>query len=185
MTPTTVYVLVPAANSLVSFDTANVALVNPPVAVTGLTGGETLVGIDFRPQNGLLYGFGVNATADTGTLYAITTRTGVAGVIGTAGSVAFTTGGTAADLPDSATVGYGFDFNPPVDRVRMVAGALNFRVNPNPARRSTATTAGPPAASPTPTRTPTSMGPPTASTPRRTRTASAKCWAAGRRSFTV
>src|SRR6185295_7279613 len=34
-------------------------------------------------------------------------------------------------LPDPATVGYGFDFNPAADRLRVVAGSLNFRVNPN------------------------------------------------------
>src|SRR5439155_1573089 len=34
-------------------------------------------------------------------------------------------------LSGTATVGYGFDLNPAADRVRVVAGSLNFRVNPN------------------------------------------------------
>ena len=74
----------------------------------------------------------MNPTADTGTLYTIATATGAAAVVGAAGGVAFTTNGTTAvDLPDPATVGYGFDFNPTVDRIRVVAGTLNFRLNPN------------------------------------------------------
>jgi len=39
--------------------------------------------------------------------------------------------GIPVDLPDPATVGYGFDFNPVADRVRVVTGSLNFRIDPN------------------------------------------------------
>ncbi|AWM39918.1 FG-GAP repeat protein [Gemmata obscuriglobus] len=128
-TPATAFAL--SGTSLLSFDTA-APTVTQTTAITGVTGSETLVGIDFRPQNGLLYGLGVNAAADTATLYAISTRTGVATAVGTAGSIAFTTDGTTVvDLPDPATVGYGFDFNPAADRVRVVAGSLNFRADPN------------------------------------------------------
>ena len=53
-------------------------------------------------------------------------------MVGTASGIQFTTDGAAVvDLPDSATVGYGFDFNPAADRIRVVAGSINFRVNPN------------------------------------------------------
>jgi hypothetical protein len=119
-------------NALLAFDTAN-PTATTSTAITNVTAGETLVGIDFRPQNGLLYGLGVNSATDTGTLYAISTRTGFAAVVGTAGSVGFTTdGATKVDLPNPATVGYGFDFNPAVDRIRVVtASGLNFRINPN------------------------------------------------------
>src|SRR6185436_9082320 len=38
---------------------------------------------------------------------------------------------TPIDLP-GASVGYGFDFNPAVDRIRVVTDTgLNFRLNPN------------------------------------------------------
>ena len=119
-------------NSLLAFDTTN-PTATTSTAITNVTGGETLVGIDFRPQNGLLYGLGVNAATDTGTVYAISTRTGFAAVVGTAGSVGFTTdGATKVGLPDPGTVGYGFDFNPAADRIRVVtASGLNFRINPN------------------------------------------------------
>ena len=69
-----------------------------------------------------MYGLGVNATADTGTLYAISTQTGVAGAIGPSF-------GEVGDLPAGD---YGFDFNPAVDRIRVTTDTgLNFRLNPN------------------------------------------------------
>jgi hypothetical protein len=102
------------------------------VAITGITVGETLVGIDGRPATGQLYGLGVNATANTGTLYRIDPQTGAATVIGISSQIAFVDAiGNPVDLPNPATVGYGFDFNPTVDRVRVVTGSgLSFRVNP-------------------------------------------------------
>ena len=62
-------------------------------------------------------------TSNTATLYVISTRTGVAAAVGTVGQIAFTTDGvTPVDLPDPATVGWGFDFNPAADRIRVTAG---------------------------------------------------------------
>ncbi len=55
-----------AGLNLVSFDLATPSITATSVPIVGLTAGETLVGIDFRPVNGLLYGLGVNAGADTG-----------------------------------------------------------------------------------------------------------------------
>ena len=101
-------------------------------AVTGVTAGEALVGIDWRPQTGQLCGLGVNATANTATAYVIDPVTGAATAVGAAGSIAFVgAGGSPIDLPDPATSGYGLDFDPTVDRIRVVTGSgLNFRVNP-------------------------------------------------------
>src|SRR5262245_50552659 len=120
-----------AGSTLLAFDTST-PTVTKTIAVTGVNAGETLVGIDFRPQNGVLYGLGVDAAANTGTLYAISVRTGFAAAVGSPGSVQLTTDGvTKVDLPDPAVLGYGFDFNPAADRIRVVAGALNFRIDPN------------------------------------------------------
>jgi hypothetical protein len=101
------------------------------LSIAGVTAGETLVGIDFRPQTGQLYAFGVNDAADNGTVYIIDPQTGAASVVGVPGSVAFVTAmGAPVDLPP-ASAGYGFDFNPTVDRIRVVTGTgLNFRLNP-------------------------------------------------------
>lgn len=114
-------------------------LIGAPLPVTGLQGGETLVGIDFRPATGGLYGLGVNGA--TGRLYLINPATGAAIQAGAAGAFA---------LPVSAGVAagtdYGFDFNPTVDRIRVVANSRdNFRLHPDTggvAGADTALTAG-------------------------------------------
>ena len=48
-------------NQLVTFDTDTPGTASSPVAVTGLQSGESLVGIDFRPNGGQLYGLGNSA----------------------------------------------------------------------------------------------------------------------------
>ena len=104
------------------------------VGLTAFNGSETLVGIDYRPATGQLYALGVNAVANTASLYLVDPQTGVTSGIGPNGSIAFllADGVTPVDLPDPATSGYGFDFNPAVDRVRVTTGSgLNFRANPN------------------------------------------------------
>lgn len=103
-----------------------------PNVITGVAAGESLVGIDFRPATGQLYGLGVNPTADNGTIYRLDPQSGAATAIGTPGSIAFvaTNGVTPVDLPDPTTAGYGFDFNPAVDRIRVTTSTgLNFRLN--------------------------------------------------------
>jgi hypothetical protein len=102
------------------------------VAVSGVTVGETLVALDLRSSTRGLYALGVNATANTGTLYLLDPQTGAASAVGLPGQVTFTSDGVAAvDLPDPSTTGYDIDFNPMADRVRVItASGLNFRVNP-------------------------------------------------------
>src|SRR5436190_16574390 len=103
-----------STGNLVSFDNATPGTITS-VAVTGLQAGETLLGIDRRPANGLLYGLG-----STNRVYTINTTTGAAIQVGSAG--AFTLSGTA----------FGFDFNPVPDRIRVVStDTTNFRLNPN------------------------------------------------------
>src|SRR5262249_38998192 len=112
-----------ANNTLLRFnaDSPNQALSVAPV--TGLLPMERLVGIDFRPATGQLYAMGVLGA--TGRLYTLNLATAAATLIG----VGFT-------LPQSAGVvagmDYGFDFNPTVDRIRVVADSRdNFRLNPD------------------------------------------------------
>src|SRR5207245_2272835 len=51
-----------AGVNLVRFGTATPGTATGQVAVGGLAAGEVLVGIDYRPATGQLYGLGVNAT---------------------------------------------------------------------------------------------------------------------------
>jgi hypothetical protein len=79
--------------------------------VTGLDG--TLIGIDRRPANGLLYGL-----TTTNRLYTINGRTGAATLASTLSE------------PFNAGAVSGFDFNPVADRLRLVGdNGQNFRIN--------------------------------------------------------
>ncbi|WP_445148350.1 DUF4394 domain-containing protein [Baekduia sp. Peel2402] len=114
--------------NLVSFDPSKPSDATS-TPIVGVAAGETLVGIDIRPANGMLYGLGVNAATDTATLYVIGPA-GFASPVGTYGAIALTTNGiTTVDLPAGD---YGFDVNPVADRIRVTASSsLNFRINPN------------------------------------------------------
>jgi Domain of unknown function (DUF4394)/Calx-beta domain len=122
-----------AGTQLVRFSLATPGTTAPPVTISGITAGETLVGIDGRPATGQLLGLGINAIANTGTLYLIDPQTGAAIVVGTASQIAFVDAGSnPVDLPEPATSGYGIDFNPTVDRLRVITSTgLNFRIIPN------------------------------------------------------
>ena len=103
------------ANQLVNFNTSRPNTIISTVAITGLQSGENLLGIDFRPATGQLFGLG-----STSRLYTINPTTGAATQVGAAG--AFTLNGTD----------FGFDFNPVPDRIRVVSNTgQNLRLNPN------------------------------------------------------
>jgi len=102
---------------LVSFDSATPGTLLSNVGISGLGAGEQLVGIDFRPSNGLLYGVSVDA-GNVGRIYSLNTTTGAATLAST------------LSTPLPVQPGYGTDFNPVVDRLRIVStGGLNLRVN--------------------------------------------------------
>ncbi len=106
---------VTTTGNLVTFDSSTPGTLGTSVAVTGLQGGETLLGIDRRPANNTLFGLG-----STSRLYLIDPATGAATEVGSPG--AFTLSGTA----------FGFDFNPVVDRIRVTGNTgQNLRLNPN------------------------------------------------------
>lgn len=97
-------------NTLLVFDSANPGATNS-VKVTGVDG--YLLGIDFRPANGFIYGL-----SHTNNLYTIDPLSGAATFISTL-SVAFNGG-----------VNSGVDFNPAADRLRVVGtNGQNFRIN--------------------------------------------------------
>jgi hypothetical protein len=109
---------VTTANRLIKFDSANSCNIISRKQVTGLNKNEKLLAIDFRPLNGQLYGLGSDSR-----LYTINPDTAVATLVGTG---AFTT--------PLAGKAFGFDFNPTVDRIRIVSSAgQNLRVHPDTA----------------------------------------------------
>jgi hypothetical protein len=127
-------------NLLISFDSATPGTVSTIGPVTGLTAGDTLVGIDRRPQNlggmaipgpnnGRLYGFGVNLTTGTARIYTLDETTAAATLIST---LAADPADTVAPFPFTAVLGtsFGVDFNPTVDRLRIVSNTgQNLRLN--------------------------------------------------------
>ena len=86
-----------------------------PVAkpFTGLSAGETVIGLDMRPVNGQLYALGSGSH-----IYTINASSGAAAFVGP----------LSTNLSGSD---FGFDFNPVVDRIRIVSNTgQNLRVNP-------------------------------------------------------
>ncbi len=109
-----------ANNSLIAFDSDLPGVVRSLVVVTGVTTGQTLVGMDFRPATGALFALGYNSATGEARLYTINLMTGVATL---AGTETLTLALGAGDV--------GFDFNPTVDRIRVVgANNANYRLNP-------------------------------------------------------
>ncbi|HVE93964.1 MAG TPA: DUF4394 domain-containing protein [Acidimicrobiales bacterium] len=86
------------------------------VNIVGLSDGDRVTAIDVRPATGALYGLGAS-----GQLYTLSPVTGGANKIGS---------------PIAGLSGreFGFDFNPIVDRIRIVSdGSQNLRVHPDTA----------------------------------------------------
>jgi len=105
--------------NLVSFDSATPGTVNTIGALTGVLGGQSVRAIDFRPANGALYA--VSTLGSAAQLYSVNLGTGALIPVGSG----FTLGTTTSTR-------ISMDFNPVVDRLRIVSGdAQNFRVNPN------------------------------------------------------
>jgi hypothetical protein len=99
-------------NQLVSFSTDNLAQTTT-LSVTGLEG--TLIGIDVRPANGLLYGL-----TTTNQLYTLALK----------GDVAEATLVSTLSQPFEGGAVSGFDFNPVADRLRLVGeNDQSFRIN--------------------------------------------------------
>jgi hypothetical protein len=96
---------------IVGFQTTTPGVTTSNQTISGTTGGETLVDIDFYPVDRQLYGMG----ATTGTLYRIDPNTGAAVV----------------DVTSTIAGPTKIDFNPVADRLRVFAGTQNFRLTPS------------------------------------------------------
>jgi len=111
-------------NTLIRFDSATPGTIDQSVAITGLVGGDSILGIDFRPVTGQLFGLGSGNR-----LYTINTTTGAASA-----PIALTADATDATSPFTTLTGasFGVDFNPVPDRLRVVSNTgQNLRINPN------------------------------------------------------
>lgn len=103
------------SDRLISFNKMAPERILSDVPIGGLEPDETIVGMDFRPANGRLY-----AVGSTSQVYAVMLRTGMARPVG----------GPFTPALDGTS--FGVDFNPTVDRIRLVSDAdQNLRLDPN------------------------------------------------------
>lgn len=101
------------SNNIQIFNPYNPMPVSKPVS--GLQSGESILGIDFRPINGQLYALGSSSR-----IYTINLGTGAAAAVGASPF------GTLLSGTD-----FGFDFNPSVDKIRVVSNTgQNLRLDP-------------------------------------------------------
>lgn len=106
-----------ATDQITSFRTGTPGTRTAPVAITGLTTGDDVVGIDIRPATGQLYGIVKGSASDR--IVTIDPATGAATVVG------------APISPRLAGTSFGVDFNPVPDRIRVISDAdQNLRLNP-------------------------------------------------------
>ncbi len=109
--------------TLTSFGTNGVS--SAPAPITGLTGGDSIIDIDFFSSgNGLLYGLG-----SSGTLYTINYSFGGLSAVATINNGPVYTpavGGGATSIGTPTAI----DFNPMADRLRVFSGTANYRITP-------------------------------------------------------
>ena len=108
--------------------TVNTSAPNMPISalsfLSGLGSNERLVGIDYRPLTGQLYGL-----SDRDAIYTLDASTGSAMKVG---------GGFTDNLNGGA---FGFDFNPVIDKIRIVSDAnQNIVAHPDTGEANIATT---------------------------------------------
>ncbi len=114
--PSTTVFAVTTDNRLIQFSSTNPGSLTADTPITGLMDSEIILGIDLRPATGQLYGLG-----SSNRLYVINVGSGVAAPVNA------NPFGTALS-GDS----FGFDFNPTVDRIRVISSSgQNLRLNPN------------------------------------------------------
>ncbi len=114
-------VAVTSGNQLLRFNAGQPQNVRDRRPLTGLRASERIVGIDFRVAKGELYALG--AVGAAGQLYRIDMAQARALPVG-----------TGLTLPTSGdeTSEWGFDFNPTVDRIRVVNNTgANLRLHPD------------------------------------------------------
>lgn len=112
----TIYAVTAVNQLLVQFNAGQPQKTLSSKPLTGFLAGDKLVGIDYRVAKGQLFGLGAS-----GQLYRIDTKTGALSAVG-----------APSALPKEGATEWGFDFNPTVDRIRVVNDAgFNLRLHPD------------------------------------------------------
>lgn len=115
MAPDVNFTALTNTNSIVKYNAKNLATPTSTTAITGLPSGEKIVSIDYRPATGQLYAVGTSSR-----LYFINEESGLATALGSAAFTPAISGATA-----------NINFNPTVDRIRLVTpSGQNLRLHP-------------------------------------------------------
>ena len=115
-------ILLTASNKLQSFNLDTPGTNRSTVQIVGMQAGENIVGIDYRPADGLLYGVG-----STGRIYTLNPSTGAATLKAT---LAADASDTTAPFTTLSGAEFGVDFNPAADRLRIVSNTgQSLRIN--------------------------------------------------------
>lgn len=124
-----------ADNKLLAFDPKAPNTITSTTNITGLGAGEAVLGMDFRPKDGLLY-----ALASGGKLYTVDPASGAATLRAT-----LTADPTDTTAPYAGLTGTSFsvDFNPVADRLRVIGNdGQSLRIAVETTTGATPTTAG-------------------------------------------
>jgi hypothetical protein len=109
-----------SGNNLISFQANAPSTLLSSVAISGIAPGQSVAGLDFRPNTGELYAMGYNQATGQSRLYTVNLSTGMAMPVG---AVPIMLGPNLGKI--------GMDFNPTVDRIRVTSSSGgNFRLHP-------------------------------------------------------
>ncbi len=122
----------PNTPSLLSFPATNPGTILARTAITGVASGETLVGLDFRPSTGELFGLGYDVDTQTGRLYVLNLTTAVATPVGSAAIALPLGSGGSPSNEGGITPHIGFTFDPATDRIRVCSTSTQANVRLNP-----------------------------------------------------
>jgi hypothetical protein len=115
MVPNVSYFILTESNSLIRYQADNPAVAAGSLSITGLASGENMLSIDFRPATKTLYG-----VSSLSKLYVIDLNSGKANPLQ-----------EAAFTPAISGNSVSLDFNPTVDRIRLVSNTgQNLRLHP-------------------------------------------------------
>jgi hypothetical protein len=113
--PETSFTALSSDNMILTYDARNLTIPTSSIDITGLESGEMIVSIDYRPATGQLY-----ALSSMSRLYHINENSGAATELGMSSFSPAIQGANAS-----------LDFNPTVDRVRLVTeSGQNLRLHP-------------------------------------------------------
>ena len=109
----TIYAL--SSGGLYSFDAAMPETANFNGTISGITPGQTIEGMDFRPLNGMLYALGYDRNTQMAQIYTVDVATAIATPVNIT-PISLVLGPVGVDRLDVT-----FDFNRTVDRIRVTS----------------------------------------------------------------